>query len=263
MVISPPPFEFVFLVYVIAIAGGLVAGGINTLAGTGSAITLPILYYLLRQDPNLANGTNRIGIILAAFVATETFRKNGVLESKGTAWLYVPAILGGAVGAIIAIYQCPETMQWMILAVMVFCLAMILAEPWIARIRSAAPNHRSALTVIIFFLIGVYGGFIQAGVGVLLLAALVTGAGYTLVKANAIKVLLVSIFTVPALVIFAINGQVHWRLGLVMAAGQCVGAWCAARWAAGHPKADVWIRRLLIVIIVLAIAKLSYDFAKM
>jgi len=94
-------------------------------------------------------------------------------------------------------------------------------------------------------------------VGILMLAALVLHERYTLVQANALKLILVLVFTVPALAVFMYAGQVTWPLGLLMAVGQCAGAYVAARFATGHPQANVWIRRLLILIVVASILKLT------
>jgi uncharacterized membrane protein YfcA len=247
--------------YAIAVGGGLLAGVINTLAGTGSAITLPILMLLLADDAVMANGTNRVGIALGTIVAVCTFRRSGVLRTGGLGWLVVPAIVGGALGAVIATVQSKDTMTWVILIAMVMSLILVLVRPnrWLHEDHHAAPDHKTLGTVIVFFGLGMYGGFIQLGVGVLLLTALVLSAGYTLVRANAIKVLIVFVFILPSLIVFAWQGQVNWTIGLIMASGQMTGAYLAARFAAHHPQANVWIRRLLIVMIVVAIAKISYD----
>lgn len=248
--------------YVAAVFAGALAGFINTLAGCGSAITLPALL-LLGLDSTEANATNRVGVLLASLVGASTFRQGGVLDSRGIKWLIAPTLAGALVGTGLAMRLGKREMDIVIAAVLVFMLALILIQPkrWLRDEGEARTDHRGLLTALIFFGIGAYGGFIQAGVGVLLLAALVLRAHYTLVRANAIKVILVFALTLVALGLFAWQGLVHWRIGLLMATGQCTGAWLAARFASRHPQANVWIRRLLIVIIVVALARMGYAWA--
>ena len=112
----------------------------------------------------------------------------------------------------------------------------------------------------LFFVIGIYGGFIQAGVGIFLLAGLVMGVGYNLTQANAVKLVIVLALSLAAIVVFIVNDQVNWWLGALMAVGQSIGAWLAARFAVGNPNANVWVRRLLIAVIVLSIIKLFGGF---
>jgi uncharacterized membrane protein YfcA len=251
--------ELTWLHYTAAVLAGALAGVVNTLAGSGSLITLPMLM-LLGLSAELANATNRIGVVLGALVGAQTFRKGGHLSIRtgNLAWLAVPAIAGSIIGALVATRLDAQAMQQVIGVVMVIMLVVILIKPkrWLIDPPSVEPNHRDLLTVLLFFLIGVYGGFIQAGVGIFLLAALVLRARYSLVQANALKVLLVLVFTVPALAVFIAKGQVYWRMGLLIAVGQCLGSWAAATFATKHPQANVWIRRLLILIVCLAILKM-------
>ena len=247
--------------YVAAVLAGALAGGINTLAGSGSLITLPMLIFL-GLPANATNATNRIGVVLGALVGTRTFHKGGQLSIRpgNLVWLLAPAVVGSIVGAYVATRLDADEMKRVIGVVMVVMLVLILAKPkrWLTAPPAVEPNHRNVLTVVVFFLIGVYGGFIQAGVGIFLLAALVLGAGYSLVQANALKVLLVLAFTLTAAATFIRLEPrlMHWRLGLLLAVGQCVGAWVAAVFASKHPQANVWIRRLLILIVSVSILKL-------
>ena len=246
--------------YIIAVFAGMLAGFINTLAGSGSLITLPMLIFL-GLPANVANATNRIGIFCAALVGTWTFRKGGHLSIRmgNLAWLFIPIIGGSIVGAQVAAKLSAQAMHQVIGVVMIIMLAVILIKPkhWLVEATDAfKPRHHVLLTVAIFFLIGVYGGLVQAGVGILLLVALVLYAKYSLVQANGLKVLTVLVFTAPALAIFIWNDQVNWPLGLLLALGQCIGAWIGARLATRHKHANLWIRRLLILIVCLSILKL-------
>jgi uncharacterized membrane protein YfcA len=110
------------------------------------------------------------------------------------------------------------------------------------------------MEIPLFFAIGVYGGFIQAGVGIFLIAALVLGAGFELVGANAVKNLIVLVFTAAALVVFVVNDQVDWTLGALLAVGQGAGAWLAARMALR--RGARFVRTVVVVIVALSAAAL-------
>ena len=237
--------------YLLAVVVGFVAGFINTLAGNGSAITVPMLIFLgLPADE--ANGTNRIGVVLSSMVSAATFRSKGLLEVRALGWALVPAAAGGVIGAYIASRIEAPHMEIVVIVAMLIMLVLIVARPgrWIKDAPNAHEHYRKPSTIAILFVNGVYGGFIQMGVGILLLGALVLKAGFSLVRANPIKVVTICAITMPALVVFLLAGQVRWEYGLLMASGQMTGAYLAARFAAEHPRANIWIHRLLIVMVV-------------
>lgn len=237
--------------------GGLVTGIINTLAGSGSLITLPIFVFLCGLPAPVANGTNRIGVAIQTLVGTVGFKKMGATRFEGTAWLVAPAVLGAVVGSKIAVEMNETWMNRTLGGLMVFMFFVLILKPerWIR--ESAAELHRNKhpLTMAAFFLIGIYGGFIQAGVGIFLLAGMVLISKYSLREGNGIKTLIVFALTVPALVIFMRHGQVHLGYGLTMAAAQGIGAWIGVRFAAKIPDANVWIYRLLIAIVLVSAVK--------
>ena len=229
---------------------GFAAGFINTLAGSGSLLTLPILI-LLGLPANVANGTNRVGVLLQNIVAVATFRQRGALPLAGSWKLIVPSVVGAVLGAELAVDLDEALLRQTIGVLMIVLIVVMLLKPerWIA--AHAAPREpRLLVEVPLFFAIGVYGGFIQAGVGIFLLAGLVLGAGFNLVGANAVKNLIVLVFTAAALVVFIVNDQVQWALGLLLGAGQMGGAWLAARMAIA--RGAKFVRIVVIVIVVLS-----------
>jgi hypothetical protein len=210
---------------------GLVAGFINTLAGSGSLLTLPILI-LLGLPANVANGTNRVGVTMQNIVAVTAFRRRGALPLAGSWKLIVPSVVGGILGAMLAVDLDERLLRQTIAVLTLVLIVVMLLKPerWIA--SQAAPREpRLLVEMPLFFAIGIYGGFLQVSVGLFLIAALVLAAGYELVGANAMKNLIVLLFTVAALVVFVFNDQVEWTLGLLLGAGQAVGAWVAAHFA--------------------------------
>jgi uncharacterized membrane protein YfcA len=237
------------------IAAGFAAGFINTLAGSGSLVTLPLLIFM-GLPANVANGTNRVGIFLQNIVAGSSFRRSGVLDLRGAVILAIPAILGSMAGAQIAVNLNEEIMRRTIGVLMIVMLVVILIRPqrWLHGTLEQLEGWPRVWQLALMFVIGVYGGFIQAGVGIFLLAALVLGIGYDLVKANGVKIAIILLFTASALIVFVRNGQVVWLVGLVMSVGNMLGAWAAARLAV--EKGAIWVRRLLLVIVAVSAAEL-------
>jgi len=241
--------------YPLLVAAGILVGFINTLAGSGSLISLPLLMFI-GLPANVANGTNRVAILLQSMVGATSFRQQKVFEWKEGFWLGLPAIAGSIIGAILAVDINEKVMTRFIGGLMVFMFFIILFKPeaWVKDKAGQVNARPGILQVLIFFGIGLYGGFIQAGVGFFLLAGLVLGAGQNLIKANAIKNLVVFLYTPFALVVFIINGQVDWVAGLTLAAGNMIGAFIAARMAVA--KGAGFIRIVLLVMIFASSLKL-------
>jgi uncharacterized membrane protein YfcA len=235
----------------LAITAGFLAGVINTVAGSGSLITLPVLI-LLGLPPTVANGTNRIGVILQNTVAGFSFSRSKVLDIRGALILSIPAILGSILGAQIAVNLDEEMMKRVIGAVMVIMLFVIWLRPqrWLEGKLDSLSGPISLTQIISMFIIGAYGGFIQAGVGIFLLAALVLFVGYDLVRANAVKIVIILVFTLFSLFVFAQNDQVNWGIGVLLGSGNMLGAWLAARLTV--KKGAGWVRQLLMATVALS-----------
>lgn len=246
--------------YLAVIAAGLFAGFVNTLAGSGSLITLPLLMFL-GLPANVANGTNRIGVLVQSVVSSISFRKQKLYTVDEGLWMSVPAIAGALLGSLIAVKINERIMELLIGGLLIFMFFVILYKPeqWVRdHARSVSLRHRFWVPVI-FFIIGIYGGFIQAGVGFFLLAALVLGAGLGLTRANAHKVLIVAAMTAIALAVFIISDQVYYLYGIILAVGQGVGAWLGSKVAVSWgPKV---VRAILLVAIMASAVKLTglYD----
>ncbi len=237
--------------YLLIAVAGILVGIINTLAGSGSLITLPILIFLCGLPAPVANGTNRIGVIIQSFVGIMGFRRAGTLMTRHVEWLAVPAIAGAILGSAIAVEMNEQWMNISIGVLMFVMLLVLLVNPkrWIKVGEQPEGHYKKPLSILTFFLIGVYGGFIQAGVGIFLLAGLVLSAKYSLSQANGIKLLLVFLFNIPAIIGFSLAGQVHLGFGLLLAVFQSIGAVIGVRFVTRIPNANIWIHRLLIVIV--------------
>jgi len=218
---------------ILAVIGvGFVAGFINMLAGSGSLLTLPMLMFL-GLPANVANGTNRIAIFLQNIVAVGSYRKQKVLQPKKDYRLAIPAVAGSLVGASLAVNINERIMEYTIAGLLIAMFFLVLFKPdrWVKSHAGQAQAKSMSWQYVIFFFIGVYGGFIQAGVGFFLLAGLVLGAGYDLVKANAVKVFVVLIYTAFAIGVFFWNQQINLQAGLILSVGNMLGAWTGSRFA--------------------------------
>ena len=243
-------------IYLLLFAAGLAAGLLNVLAGGGSFLTLPILMFM-GLPAGVANGTNRVGILLQNIGAVWSFRRDRVLDWMALGWAALPSLPGAVLGTWLALIVSDQAFK-RILALLIVTLSL-----WtIWRDRSGAskrseqaePLSRVGLACG-FFVIGVYGGFIQAGVGFLILAVL-TAAGFDLVRGNAIKVLTVLCFTILALVGFAANGRVEWIPGMILGAGTFLGGILGARLTV--VKGHRWVRIVVTVTMIAFAIKLWF-----
>jgi uncharacterized membrane protein YfcA len=230
---------------IMAVIGvGFIAGFINTVAGSGSLLTLPLLMFL-GLPANVANGTNRIAILLLQnLVGVTSFKQQKVLDLREGLIIGIPAVIGSLVGARIAVDLNDAVMEKAIGGLLILMFFLIILKPnrWLKGQEGQSPA-RPVWRTLIFFLIGIYGGFIQAGVGFFLLAGLVLGAGFELVRANALKVFIVFIYTPFALAVFMINGNVNYVFGFILAIGNMLGAFIGARVAVkwGAPAVRIFL----------------------
>jgi len=243
--------------YILLVLAGLLSGFINTLAGSGSLITLPLLMFL-GLPANVANGTNRISILLQSLTGAWGFKRKKQLELKTGLWLAIPVVAGSIVGALLATELNERIMERAIGFLLVFMFFLIFLKPeiWLKGKSEINVSRNKVGNFLLFFLIGLYGGFIQAGVGFFLLGGLVMGMGFDLIKANALKNLLVFLFTPFALVVFIIHNQGDYKSGLILAAGSMLGAWLAAKIAID--KGTVFVRYVLLIAILGSAVKLIF-----
>ncbi|MEM1177924.1 MAG: TSUP family transporter [Acidobacteriota bacterium] len=239
------PWAFVALA-----ALGLVTGTLNVIAGGGSFLTLPMLIFL-GLPAGVANGTNRVGILLQNVSAVWSFKRHEVIDRQALLWAALPSTLGAGVGTWLALQVSDDGFKRILAFLMVF---ISLISFWRPR-RAEALEARTLLLAVGFFAVGIYGGFVQAGVGFLILAVTTFG-GLDLVRGNAVKVLAVLCFTVLSLALFALDGKVSWPHGLALAAGTVVGGALGARLTItrGHG----WIRGVVTAAVLIFAVKLWF-----
>ena len=241
------PTDLVITGLVLFLAG-LAAGTVNSIAGGGSLFTLPLLIFL-GLPPTVANATNRIAVLSGGIGASETFRRSGLVP---VAWLKLaapPALIGAVLGTGAALIVPDLAFQRILSVVLVLAAGWLFWNP--IRSPDAGRHFPPAGTArwisrAAFFLVGVYGGFIQAGVGFILLT-ITSANGLDLIRGNAVKAPLVFLFTLATVVLFTYSGMINWGMGLALAAGQILGATFGVRLQI--LKGQDWVRHVLTLII--------------
>lgn len=238
----------------VAIIGGLLAGIINTLAGNGSAITLSILTELLGLPGNLANGTNRVGILMQGAASNYAFIKNKRTPFDKSKVMIFWMTLGAIIGVFVAVNISNEHFKsiFKYLLIVLFLIVLIKPKRWLKK-ESDIIHISPILAIPAYLALGFYGGFIQMGMGVFFLAVTVLLIGYNLIEANAIKNFVVFVYHFVVIAIFHWQGLIDWYVGGIIGIGQMAGGYIAAQYASTHPKAELWAYRLLIFVMVLAI----------
>ncbi|MFK7864755.1 MAG: sulfite exporter TauE/SafE family protein [Pseudohongiellaceae bacterium] len=214
-------------------SAGFFAGIINTLAGGGSNLTLPALI-VFGLPADVANGTNRVAIVLQCLVGVKGFDKHNSLDRPAIIPILVPTIIGGIVGAGAAAIIPVSFLKPLLLLSILAMSILILVRPATISPELGTPTLSPSVSKKgwwALFGAGVYGGFVQAGVGFILLVALAGVLRYDLTRANALKMACTLAFTCVALGVFAIFDQVAWLPGLIMAAGSMTGAHIAVKFA--------------------------------
>jgi uncharacterized membrane protein YfcA len=239
--------------YLIALTGSFLAGAINTLAGNGSVITLSILTDVMGMPANLANATNRVGIFLQSAGSVTGFAQHKQYQLQKSASVILLTLSGAVLGVLTAIWVSNEQFLFVFRYLMLFMLVVILVKPerWLH--ENEQTTLPMAVRIPVFLLLGFYGGFIQMGMGIFFLAVLVLLSGYSLMEANVVKTWVILIYTALVLALFALNGMVNWKAGLVMAAGQVAGGFLTARYAPAIPEINTWAYYLLVIIVLVAV----------
>lgn len=236
----------------VLVAGGVLCGVINALAGGGSFVTLPLLL-MIGLPPQIANATNRVAIVLQCGAGVATYHRHHVLPWRHVPPLAFPMVLGAILGAFLAAHLDESIFRKVAALLFVVMVATVFIDPKRWARENALGRIRPALYPV-FFLVGIYGGFLQAGVGTLVIGLLVLAGGYDVTHGNALKFALAMIFTSAALLLFAGAGQVQWIPGLCLAAGTIAGGIIGARLVIA--KGAQWVRVVVVLSAVAAIVKL-------
>lgn len=235
---------------------GFLAGIINTLAGGGSLLTMPLLIFM-GLDAAMANGTNRIAILFQNATAIGGFKSKGQKFGKFEILLGISALIGAIIGSKIALEINDGIFNKILAVVMVFVVIMTIINPALKlkdgeELILRLDKKYQALGIMAMFFVGIYGGFIQAGTGLFIMAALSFINRYNLLQANVAKAVIMFIYTLSAILIFALDGKINLLYGLSLAVSMSLGAWWASRWSAGNGQKYIkWF--MVVAVIAMAI----------
>ncbi|HEV7889968.1 MAG TPA: sulfite exporter TauE/SafE family protein [Pyrinomonadaceae bacterium] len=216
-------------------AAAFAAGLINSIAGGGTLVSFPALLWTGR-DPVLANATSTVALWPASLAGVYGFRR----ELKGGARLFLlfgaPSLAGGVLGAVLLLRTPSETFARLIPFLILFATLLLAAQEPISRKlgkEEGAERSRAWWTgaVVFQFLVGVYGGYFGAGIGILMLAALGLLGFTDIHRMNALKNLLAICINGVAAAIFIASGAVIWSDVLVMTFAAVAGGYAGARLA--------------------------------
>jgi len=242
------PTTFIILAVV-----GAIAGFLNVLAGGGSALTIPLMIFL-GYDATVANGSNRIAIQVEALTAVTAFKKQNHSDFPLSLRLSLMTLPGGILGAFYAV-KIDDALFTKILGVVMVLIIITLMFPK-AQVIEHAKNHKwkNWLSWPVMFAVGFYGGFIQAGVGFVIMSVLLHLYNMDLIKINMHKVFIVMVFTVPAVIMFIWTDNVDWFAAIALSIGMLVGTWFAVKMAI--KKGEKLVRIVLAISLLIIAGKL-------
>lgn len=247
-------------IYIVSILGGFIAGIINTLAGNGSVITLGILTEIVGLPASVANGTNRIGVLIQTFTSYLGLKSNVEVTLKDNKNALILIFIGAILGAYTAVTISNEQFTFVYKFMMVVMLFTILVKPsrWLNPENQIQKRIPSYLMGTIYVLLGFYGGFIQMGMGLIFLGIMVLLDGKQIMETNLLKIFIIMIFSIFVLGIFVAKDMVEWIPGLTIAIGQGLGGWVTGKYVARSPEINKIAYYTLLVMIVTVIIKIFF-----
>jgi uncharacterized protein len=245
--------------WIVLIAAGLACGFLNTLASSGSAVSLPILVNL-GLSASAANATNRLPVLIGSLTALWTFQRRRQVDWRAAAKLAPAAGLGSIVGVLLA--EALPNRQMGIVITVVILIALLLLFTKIKQALGHDPEGPPRVTIgsiALMFFVGAWLGFIVLDGATYLLLVLILMCHYDLPHANALKMLLASITTLVAIVMFSRAGDTRWLEGSLMSAGSMLGGNLGAR-LSSHALAKLWAFRALATVILLELVHLGWHY---
>ena len=248
------------MVVLLTLLVGFLCGLMNTVVSSGSVVTLPLLLFL-GLAPAAANATNRLPVMVAAAVATVTFMRSGLIDSRLAMKILVPSTAGAFCGIQLAMRMRPHDLELLMLLAILIALVLLLGRARQALLQTVESVPQVGLPqAITLFFVGLWLGLIVLDGAAFLLLALILSVGMPMAMANAYKNLVLAITSVLAVMMFAEQGVVDWRIGGQLAIGGLVGGIAGAKIALA-PAATRWIYRLLVIIIMIELLHVAWKYA--
>ncbi|NOT74258.1 MAG: sulfite exporter TauE/SafE family protein [Cyclobacteriaceae bacterium] len=234
--------------YLLVIIVGFGAAFLNTVGGGGSLFSVPILTFL-GLPITTANATSRVALLFQNLFAVGGFKSKGIeLPWPYSLYLGIASLGGGLIGSLVASRVPDEIFTKIFVGVMVLAVILIIYDPFKSKGQEKLDAKSQIIGSFCFFFIGIYGGFVQAGIGFLVIAVLSLVNNLSLVKSNFVKVFAAIVYTGVSVIVFAWQGKIDWTTGLVLAIGHSLGGWYASRWSVS--AGEVWIKRVMIISII-------------
>ncbi len=244
----------------LVLVAGVWAGAINTLVGSGSLVTFPVLL-AVGFPPLTANVSNNLGLVPGAMSGAYGFRRE-LRGQRRRILRFAPAsALGAVVGAVLLLALPSSVFDAIVPAFVAIGLVLVVLQPrinrWLARHRRADASEHSAPALLATGVTGVYGGYFGAAQGILLLAILGIAIDDELQRVNALKVVLAGLVNFVAAVVFVAAAHIAWDAVALIAVGSTIGGQLGAR--AGRRLPTPALRAVIVVVGLAAIAKLLLD----
>ncbi len=236
----------------IIVIAAFAAGAINSIAGGGTLLSFPALVWI-GVNPVMANATNTFALWPGSFAAMVGFRRELANVRRWLLLLTIPALLGGATGGVLLLHTSMATFTRLVPFLILGATLLLAGQELITRrlgLVARAHENPSAgwitIVVIFQFLVGIYGGYFGAGIGILILAALGLIGLTDMHEMNGLKNLLAICINGVAAIYFAWSGAVVWKDGFIMAIAAIIGGYLGARVA--RRLGRTFVRRSVVVI---------------
>ena len=241
--------EITLAVALVLVLAGAFGGFLNTVASSGSAVTLPIMIFL-GLGPMMANSTNRVPVVVGLAVAVWKYHRSGQLPWGEGLKLALPTVAGAIIGTLLAASLDDGKTGYLTTFAVLAAMLLVLLNPskWLNANQSSQTKNSGPLVLGALFVVGIWTGLIVLDSGTYFLAVLVLLAHYPLREANAIKVLTMALPSLMAVIIFAAKGEINWHWAIPLSIGGIFGSLIGARLSLG-PNANRWIFWMLVLVL--------------
>jgi uncharacterized membrane protein YfcA len=247
--------------WTLLLGAGIVCGFLNAAASSGSALTLPLLL-MLGLPPGVANGTNRLPVLVGMASAFWQFQRAGAIPWSFTLRLLPVFLLSALAGSGLATILPMDQIRVLVHVALVLAFLLVLLKPqrWLAPKDAFDAGQRPSIVLqLCIAVVGLWTGLIVLDAATYLLVSLVLIGGLSLQQASAVKVVLIGFSTVISLIVFIHGGEVNWQMAVPLMLGSSLGGWLGASLALG-PQARLWIYRLLLLALSFELVLMVWGF---
>ena len=242
---------FIELLFFIVI--GSLAGFMNTVASSGTAITLPIMIFY-GIDPLIANATNRLPVFVGFLTSVINYSKSGKIPWKRSILLAIPIACGTAIGALF-VGSLPKTYSefFVVIALFISLILVVLNPRRFLVSKNIGIKEINGMTIFMMFIIGIWAGIIVLDSAIFVLFTLVLMMRYELIHANVIKSVLILTVGLVSLCIFLFSGKVDWTAGILLSIGSIIGSYLGSNFALKE-SSKIWVFRMIKLVISIELA---------